>query len=87
MSIKQEENKINNMSTNEQKIELLNEEKEENLAAISELLQFTTNLDNQIAFNLSMNENYEQQKITNSNQIIELENTNTIIDDMITDYS
>jgi hypothetical protein len=75
------------MSTNEEKLELLNTEKEENLVRINELEQFNTNLDNQIATNLSMNDMYEQQKITNNDQVTVLENANLVIDDMIADYS
>ena len=75
------------MSTNAEKILILNEEKQENLAKITELQQFIINLDNQINSNLSNNLTYEQQKVSTVNQITELENDNLVIDDMIVDYS
>ena len=65
----------------------LNEEKEENLAKITDLQQFIINLDNQINSNLSNNLTYEQQKVSSANQITELENDNSIIDEMIVDHS
>lgn len=75
------------MSTNAEKILILNEEKQENLAKITELQQLIINLDNQINSNLSNNLTYEQQKASSANQITELENDNSIIDEMIVDYS
>lgn len=75
------------MSTNAEKILILNEEKEENLAKITDLQQFIINLDNQINSNLSNNLTYEQQKVSSANQITELENDNSIIDEMIVDHS
>jgi len=75
------------MSTNAEKILILNEEKQENLSKITELQQFIINLDNQINSNLSNNLTYEQQKVSSANEITELENDNLVIDDMIVDYS
>jgi hypothetical protein len=75
------------MSTNEQKIAVLTADKNVNLNRITELEQYIINLDNQINSNLSMNLTYEQQKTDSNAQIIELENDNSIIDDMIADYS
>lgn len=75
------------MIENEQKLALLNAEKAENIITIDELEKSIVNLNNQINTTLTTIEQYEQQKTTNSNKITELESANSVIDDMITDYS
>lgn len=75
------------MSTNAEKIAILTEDKNINLLRISELQQYTGNLDAQIDYNLTINASYETEKTNNATKIAELENNNVIIDEMITDYS
>lgn len=75
------------MSTNAEKIAVLNSDKDINLLRIAELELFTINLDSQIAYNLTTNASYEDQKTLNDAEILNLENENAIIDEMIADYS
>jgi hypothetical protein len=75
------------MSTNEQKVTILTNDKDKNLIEITDLENYIINLDIQIASNLSMNDSYEVEKTNSADKIIELESANSIIDDMIADYS
>ncbi len=75
------------MSTNEQKVTVLTNDKDKNLIEIADLENYIVNLDIQIASNLSMNDGYEIEKTNSADKIIDLESANSIIDDMIADYS
>ncbi len=75
------------MSTNEQKVTILTNDKDKNLIEITDLENYIINLDIQIASNVSMNDSYEVEKTNSADKIIELESANSIIDDMIADYS
>lgn len=75
------------MTTNAEKIAILTEDKNTNLTKIAELGQYTTSLNAQIDYNLSMNADYETEKTNSATKISELEVNNIIIDEMIADYS
>lgn len=75
------------MSTNEEKVTVLTNDKDKNLIEIADLENYIVNLDIQIASNLSMNDSYEIEKTNSADKIVELESANSIIDDMIADYS
>ena len=75
------------MTTNEDKIAILNEDKNNNLIKISELQTYMLSLDSQININLLSNTNYELEKTNSETKITELQNNNSIIDEMIADYS
>ena len=75
------------MATNEDKITILNEDKNNNLIKISELQTYMLSLDSQININLLSNTNYELEKTNSETKITELQNNNSIIDEMIADYS
>jgi hypothetical protein len=75
------------MTTNAEKIAILTEDKNNNLTKIAELGQYTTSLNAQIDYNLSMNADYETEKTNSATKTSELEANNLIIDEMIADYS
>lgn len=75
------------MTTNAEKIAILTEDKNNNLTKIAELGQYTTSLNAQIDYNLSMNADYETEKTNSATKTSELEANNIIIDEMIADYS